>query len=139
MNIKSTKIMKTKIIKKLKNLATKALITGTYTVLVLRYSAKYIATFTLKNGAFYFLSKNNRFLCGKIKNLPGTYTVPRHDITVPNHEITVPLPWTYTVPKCSLNTCYNHVLNKMNTRTVPLTSFCFNYIANFIKNKIVEN
>ena len=121
--------MKNKIVKKLKNLATKALIAGTYTVPVLRYPAKYIATITLKNGVFYFSSKNSHFLCGKLKNLPGT-------VTVPNHDITVPLPGTYTVPKCSSNYYYNHVLDKMNTRTVPLTSFCFNYIGNFIKTKL---
>ena len=128
--------MKNKIVKKLKNLATKALVTGTYTVLVLRYSAKYIATFTLKNSVFYFLSKNNRFLCGKVKNLPGTYTVPNHDITVPNHDITVLLPGTYTVPKRSSNTFYNHVLDKMNTRTVPLTSFVLTTLPISLKTKL---
>ena len=51
--------MKNKIVRKLKNLATKALIAGTYTVPVLRYPAKYIATITLKNGVFYFSSKND--------------------------------------------------------------------------------
>ncbi|VVH55745.1 hypothetical protein BAZOLSSOX_63 [uncultured Gammaproteobacteria bacterium] len=114
--------MKNKMFENLKNLATKAFLPWADTVPVLRYSAKYIATSILKNGVFYFSSKNNHFLCGKLKNLPWADTVPNHDNTVPS-------PWADTVPKCSLNTCYYHVLDKMNTRTVPLTSFCFNYIG----------
>ncbi len=73
------------------------------------------------------LNKTSGFYCGKLKNPTGADSVKVGADSVKSTGAD-------SVKKYRSNHCYYHVLAKMNTRTVPLNSFCIKYIGNFYKS-----